>query len=355
MSSNLPNPQSQRVEGLDLVRFLAFAGMVIVNFSVVTATPASPDWAWGLTEGLQGRAAASFVVLAGIGLGLAGSGPNVGGYIWTTLRRALFLLVIGLANTLIFDADILHYYAFYFLFAAMFLPLSTRWIWSGIIGLNVAAVLMMGLLDFDQGWNWATLTYHDFWTVPGFLRNLFFNGWHPVIPWLSFMLLGLVLARSALATRRFQWRLLIIGLLTWMGAEGLSVGLLEATQASDPDLAALLTTEPVPARPLYILAGSGFAMTLTAACLLLCAPLRKIGLVSLLAPAGRQTLTLYIAHILIGMGLLEEMGLINSGLDAASTLMLSLGFILTSVVYAWLWSRRFKRGPVEALMRKIAG
>ena len=38
----------------------------------------------------------------------------------------MFLLVLGLLNMLIFDADILHYYAFYFFFGVLLLPLGNR-------------------------------------------------------------------------------------------------------------------------------------------------------------------------------------------------------------------------------------
>ena len=44
--------------------------------------------------------------------------------------------------------------------------------------------------NYESGWNFETLVYKDFWTLKGFARNLFFNGFHPVIPWTAFMLFG---------------------------------------------------------------------------------------------------------------------------------------------------------------------
>ena len=52
------------------------------------------------------------------------------------------------------------------------------------------------MLDFDRGWNWATLSYRDFWTIEGFLRHSLFNGWHPVFPWAAFLLWGMWLGAS---------------------------------------------------------------------------------------------------------------------------------------------------------------
>ena len=88
--------------------------MVIVNFKVVTGAGdsgnagADADGALGILVGaLEGRAAATFVVLAGVGLGLAGL-RDINRTKAVTLRRSIFLLVVGLANALVFEADIIH-------------------------------------------------------------------------------------------------------------------------------------------------------------------------------------------------------------------------------------------------------
>jgi len=185
-----PNPApAQRLDGLDLARYLAFVGMVIVNFKIVMGAENEQGLLASLTAMLEGRAAATFVVLAGIGLGLAArraASPTIA----TTLKRALFLLVIGLLNMTVFEADILHYYAFYFVFGAVLLPLSTRWLIGAILGLNALFLAMVVLLNYDAGWEWESYSYSGFWTPAGFVRNLFFNGWHPVVPWLGFLLFG---------------------------------------------------------------------------------------------------------------------------------------------------------------------
>jgi len=72
------------------------------------------------------------------------------------------------------------------------------------------------------------------------------------------------------------------------------------------------------------------------------------------APAGRQTLTLYIAHIVIGMGTLEALGLIQDQTVGASVTA-SLAFCIAAVLYARLWAVKFRRGPIEALMRYLTG
>lgn len=67
-----PTLASDRLEGLDLARYFAFVGMVIVNFKITMGAEGEIGVLNLLTTALEGRAAATFVVLAGIGLGLAG-------------------------------------------------------------------------------------------------------------------------------------------------------------------------------------------------------------------------------------------------------------------------------------------
>ena len=342
-----------RMGGLDLARYIAFVGMVIVNFKIAMGAEGDGGFLGHFTNALEGRAAATFVVLAGIGLGLSGL-KGVSATSLVTIKRALFLLVIGLLNMLIFDADILHYYAFYFLFGAFLLRLRNPALLGLILLLNLAFVAMILTLDYDAGWNWQDYTYSGFWTPTGFVRNLFFNGWHPVIPWLGFLLFGIVLSRMALGERAVQVMLVLGGALAFGVAEGLSYVLMPFFTAIDPELAALATTSPVPPMPLYTLAGLGAACVVIGLCLLVSEQLENGGVLGLILPAGRQTLTLYIGHILVGMGTLEAMGMLG-GQTIGQSVLASFLFCLGATFYALIWSRWFRRGPIEALMRKIAG
>ncbi|WP_281019000.1 MULTISPECIES: heparan-alpha-glucosaminide N-acetyltransferase domain-containing protein [unclassified Minwuia] len=346
-------PEHARLEGLDLARYFAFVGMVIVNFKIAMGAGGDDGILNTLTSALEGRAAATFVVLAGIGLGLAG-GRGLDQTIAVTLKRALFLLVIGLLNMTIFDADILHYYAIYFLFGVLLLSLGTRALLGIIGGLNIAFVIMILALDYDAGWNWDTYTYSDFWTPTGFVRNLFFNGWHPVIPWLGFLVFGIVLSRTSLANRATQMKLIISGAIALGLAEGTSALLANQLAPVSLELGALVTTDPVPPMPLYTLAGLGAASLVVGVCLLLSNRLRAIGVVRLLVPAGRQTLTLYLAHVLIGMGMLEALGLLG-GQTVGQAVGAAALFCIFATLYSLIWTRWFKRGPIEAFMRKVVG
>ncbi|MGJ8662417.1 MAG: DUF418 domain-containing protein [Marinicella sp.] len=343
----------RRLEGLDLARYLALIGMVIVNFDVVMASPKLNSSA-GLASLLQGRAAALFVVLAGIGFGLAANNKPWFDTFRITIKRVVFLLAAGMINASIFQADIIHYYAFYFLFAVFILPLSNRFLTFIIIGMMLTFVLMVVLLNYDQGWDWNNYHYLDFWTVEGFIRNLFFNGWHPVFPWLSFLLAGVALSRLSLQSSATQLKMVAIGLSVFLLTSWVSQQMMDYIVTTDAEAAILFGTEPIPPMPLYLLAAGSLAIATIGCCLLFEPWLRSTKLLGLFTPAGKQTLTWYIIHIILGMGALESMGRISNQTHEQALLASSLFCVLATVV-AYLWNLKFKQGPMEALMRKLTG
>jgi len=342
---------SQRLDGLDLARFLAFVGMVIVNFDVVMV---SAELDSGMVASwFQGRAAATFVVLAGLGLGLGSAKRTWRKSAVLTLKRSMFLLVFGLLNTLVFSADIIHYYALYFLLGMFFLRVSNL-----VLGLTAAVLpalffVLVLIFDYEKGWNWQSLSYEGFWTVPGFFRNLMFNGWHPVIPWLTFFLLGIGLSRLNLWQRKRQFQLVAAGLGMHLLAE-LASRILRTVAASWPDADAVFGTAPIPPMPLYMAAGCGVACWTIGLCLWMAPKLEKFGVLKPWTVPGRQTLTLYIAHILLGMGILEELAMLGNQPPSSALLAAGIFCVLASA-FANVWHRFHKRGPLEALMRRLTG
>ncbi|MDF1624748.1 MAG: DUF418 domain-containing protein [Parvibaculaceae bacterium] len=351
----MPESKSvQRLTGLDLARFLAFCGMVIVNFKIVMGVGVSTSPLDMFAIALEGRAAATFIVLAGLGLGLSSTYRDRNHTVSTTLARSAFLLAVGLLNMMIFEADIIHYYAFYFLFGVYLLTYSTKALCLLIVILNLAFMALLFIVDYEAGWDFTTFAYEGFWTPTGFIRNLFYNGWHPFIPWLGFFVLGVVLSRLPLTRTSTQIILMGLGLAALLFAETSATIAQPLLADMDPELAELATTSPLPPTPLYFLAGSGAAAMVIGLCLFIAPWLEKTGMLKLVTPAGRQTLTLYIAHILLGMGTLEELGLLgNQSIENA--LLAAFLFCLAATLYALLWARHFKAGPIETLMRKLAG
>lgn len=339
----------RRLHGLDLARYLALAGMVLVNFRLAMAVPAEEaGWLAGLFHLLEGKASATFVTLAGLGLVLATQRQQWRAASLQTWRRALVLLVLGLLNLTLFPADILHYYAVYFALAVLWLRASPKVLLASIVALAASSFWALLHWDYSEGWNWQTLEYASLWQWPGAVRNLLFNGFHPVLPWLGFFLLGMLLARLPLSLPRVQRAVLVLGLLL-IGAGHAVQHLAQATAWQ-----AWLGTQPMPPGPAYLLTGAGAACSLIATCLLLTRRYPGDWMEPFTA-AGRMTLTLYVGHILLGMGTLESLGLLDGSASLGSVLLWALLFLMLATGAAWLWSWRFARGPLEALMRRVAG
>ncbi len=355
----------KRVIGYDLARALAVFGMVIVNFKIVMgAEQKGPAWLAALVGLLDGRAAATFVVLAGAGISLLSqNGRMLGDHKRLSrgrhmlLKRAIFLFIVGLVYTPIWPADILHFYGAYIAVAALLLAAASRRLWWYSGALVFGFVVLFFTLDYEQGWNWSTLEYNDFWTPSGLIRNLLYNGFHPVIPWLAFLLVGNVLGRqnmSATAVRRrvFLWGAgvaIFAEIMSWILVKSLSFG----TNPTDQEaIAAVFGTGPMPPMPLYMLAGAGTACAVISASIAFGARYRNAAWLRPFVATGQLALTLYVAHVVFGMGLLEFMGRLQN-----QTLLFSLAasivFCAAGVIFAHLWHRRFKRGPLEAIMRTV--
>ena len=143
----------QRLEGIDLARYFALIGMVIVNFDVVMVGIETAQ-THRFAELLQGRAAATFVVLAGLGFGLGAQRADWQQTAGVTIRRAAFLLILGLVNMAIFPPDIVHYYAFYFLLGLPFVNRSGFQICTAVAVLTVSFPIAVLAFDYEAGWNW---------------------------------------------------------------------------------------------------------------------------------------------------------------------------------------------------------
>lgn len=358
----------RRIIGYDLARALAVFGMVFVNFKIVMgAEQNGPVWLIRLAGMFDGRAAATFVVLAGIGVSLvsrrgrtSGNRRQVAMERNALLRRALFLFAGGMVYATIYQADILHFYGIYLGFAAFMLVASNRQIWASSALLVLAFAVMLFTLDYEKEWDWNTLEYAGFWTPSGMVRHLFFNGFHPVIPWLAFLFVGMVLGRQDLSDSSVRRRVLAWGLGVALAAEGISWFLVHAlsagvSAAEREIIVSIFGTLAMPPMPFYMLAGAGTASAVIAASVALGEKYEGAFCTLLLVRTGQLSLTLYVAHVVIGMSVLEAVGWMGTARTLHQALFAAATFSLVGVVFSYLWIARYKRGPIEAIMRKFTG
>ena len=119
-----------------------------------------------------------------------------------------------------------------------------------------------------------------------------FNGFHPILPWLGFFLLGILLSRASLRERQVQIKMITWGLAAIIFSEIMSFIFSGYLIPADSELQFLVMTESMPPMPLYFLAASGSAFLVIGLCLVVSERLRDSNIYSLISPAGTQTLTL---------------------------------------------------------------
>lgn len=356
----------KRIIGIDVARALAIIGMIIVNFKVAFGGQGE-DWLVTFAHQFEGKAAAIFVVLAGIGLALMTNSAieennqaKINKARIRIAKRALFLFVLGLSWIEIFTADILHYYGVYMAISTLLLTSKRRTILFVALSLILAYPVLHLFLDYDTGWDFASLYYQDFWTFNGFIRNLFFNGFHPVIPWTAFMLVGYWFGRQNLHNDTFIKKTLGISTLAFITIQAFSyVSILILSKGNKDaavELGIMLGTSPMPPFPIYMLNGIAFALALISACILIAKLHSDHILTSALKNTGQLALTFYVAHVIIGMGLIDAMGTNKMGSYSIEfSVLYAIIFSLCCILFAVLWRHYYKSGPLEWVMRKVTG
>lgn len=323
------------------------------------------DWLQRFVGLFEGKAAATFVVLAGLGLSLitktaieSGDAAKLKIARNRIAKRALFLFVVGTSYILIWPADILHFYGIYMLFVLAFMSSKDKTLLLVAAFLIFVYPLLMMVWDYDTAWDFNTFEYEGFWTIKGFLRNLFYNGFHPVIPWAAFMLVGYWLGRQDLYKPQFLRRLFTISLLSFLGIQLLSYGLIrflaEGEEAVVKELSQILGTSPMPPLPIYMLNGIAVSFTVISASILSTQYRTDNKFIKALSNTGRLALTFYVAHVVLGMGIVEA---INPGkmgtYPIEFSVLYALGFSLLCVLFAVVWNTYYKSGPLEWVMRKV--
>ncbi|WP_298539687.1 DUF418 domain-containing protein [uncultured Aquimarina sp.] len=355
---------NKRIIGIDVARALAVFGMIIVNFKVVFGANGL-SWVKSAASIFDGKAAATFVVLAGIGLALMTNSAiqkndlaKLKTVLIRIMKRALFLFIVGISYITIWPADILHFYGVYMLFVMLLLNAKESTILASVITFIIVFPILLIFWNYETGWNFETLNYEHFWSFNGFLRNLFFNGFHPVIPWTAFMLFGYWFGKQNLHDNKFVKKILWISLISFILIQLLSyitiLFLSGGNQESVNELTQILGTNPMPPLPMYMFNGIAVASFIVSACILISKRFENNKLVDALYKTGQLALTFYVAHVIIGMGIIEVINSNKIGnYSIEFSVIYALGFSLLCILFAVIWRKYFKSGPLEWVMRKV--
>ena len=321
--------QAPRIVGIDVARGFAVLGMFIAH--------TYPNA--GNTELIvDGRSSILFATLAGVSLGLLTGGARPETSPRPVARRGvavratfLFLLGIGLSLLPSHIAIILDYYGVMFalMIPALFLPRKALAVLAAV--LSVLAPLAAG---------WAASGEYSGWAEAAALYLLV--GSYPALVWLPFLLVGLLCTRSGL-TRPATQRWMMLG-----GAAAMLLGYGSAY------LIGPVTAEAHSGSTAEIVGSGGFAIALIGVLLWLDHFRASRFAFYPIAAVGSMPLTIYTLQILLLAGCVAFADTAPWVPDYPG-FALMFGLIIASLGFSILWRTFFGAGPLERLLRYLAG
>lgn len=371
-----------RLIGLDVARGVALFAMMVTHVFALSDEAGLPTWA----AIFAGRASALFAVLAGCSLVLStrsrladsnrlrDAAPSV-------LIRAAAIIVIGLCLGTISSllAVILVNYGLMFGLALLFLRLRARTLFAiaGAWMLLSPVVSMIVRAEFALEPGYLPMSWFDLATPVPMLTDLFLTGYYPILQWLSYILLGMALAKIDIGKHLMGLFTAGLGLFvlgrgaSWLllnVADGYTA-LVENSQALGIDLFAALYTGsygvtsasswwwlaivgPHSGTPFDLLSTAGTAVMAIALCQAAVVLLgRRSWVLAPLSAPGSMPLSVYSAHVIlleITRPVIVGAPMGSSGTIGEQTseyLVHALGFAAFAVLWKVAVSRR---GPLEA-------
>ena len=355
----------ERITGFDVARSLAIFGMIVVHFMLVmTDGVPSERWSDLLLHLLDGRPAAIFVILAGMGVTLMASKATAPEAkidrqrIAAILRRrGLLLLGFGFLNLTIWEGDILRVYGISLMIVPWLVWRSSRTLLIAGLGFVVVFCLLLTVLNYDQNWDWNTMTYHRLWTPAGLVRSLFYDGFRSVFPWTGLLIFGMWLGRldwsgDVIPRKAMSWgmgMLIATSAVSYWVVNGINShpqwGMDHATAE------ALFGLQSMPPLPIFLVKATGTALLVIGACVSIERRWKDRWGSRALAATGRMAFTWYVVHIVLGLGGLVLLGW--TGTSHLQALGAACGFFAVAMVISLWWKKHFANGFLEFILRKV--
>ena len=354
-----------RIIGFDLARAYAIFGMFIVNFNTVFGSHTNHNGLSGFLNLFNGNSSTLFVMLAGMGIALMTNRnyytPEEQKKIKRIItKRSWFLFFLGVIFCFWWPADILHFYGGYMHLAVVLVFLPKQYFLSAAATAVIIFHVLLTIIPYNTGWNFDTLMYSDFWTFTGFIRNTFYNGWNAIFPWVAYFFLGMYLGRLDWNNKQTPIRILLIGIAMY------TVILLIQSYATsitpDNDLVFYLTADYIPPFLPFMLGTASFGFILISVFIFIGKKIGDTKMAKILASTGQMTLTHYLSHLLLGIVALAIITgkslsydlLKETPTDPVIILTFAMVYFILSCAFSYFWINKYKMGPLEMLMRKIA-
>ncbi|MFF4030927.1 DUF418 domain-containing protein [Streptomyces sviceus] len=367
-----------RLVGVDLARALAVFGMYVVHIGPpLSATHGVASWVRYLADG---HSSVLFATLAGFSLmliagrfeprtGLAGRQAKA-----RIAIRAVILLALGTVMAMEYGGVIiLGFYGVYFLLALPLVRLRAMTLAMIAAGLalvmpQVAFVLTTRLSESVQ----QSINAYDplrHLSEVGVL-DLLLTGFYPALTWMPFVIAGMALGRVDLSAAAVQRRLAALGAGLVVGAYGLSLLLagqnaLRSTaedgssssgsgvpsmdggsMAPQRSFSELLSAGPHSGTTFDIIGSVGVAILVIVGATVLMDRLPRLRrLAKPVIAVGTMSLTAYVGHF-VAQSVLST----PAGTGTQQSWVPLLLYVLGAIVFATVWSRFFRRGPLEHLL-----
>ncbi|WP_063737107.1 DUF418 domain-containing protein [Streptomyces sp. RTd22] len=366
-----------RLVGVDLARALAVFGMYVVHIGPpLSATDGVASWIRYLAEG---HSSVLFATLAGFSLmllagrrepktGLAGRQAKA-----RIAIRAVVLLGLGTAMAMEYGGVIiLGFYGVYFLLALPLVRLRVRTLAITAVALALVTPQLVFVLNslVTEPIRQSINAYDPLYRLSDVgVLDLLLSGFYPALTWMSFVIAGMALGRLDLSSGTVQRRLAALGAALTVTAYGMSLllagkdalrslaedgpsssgsGSMPPDGGSFPDMPAslLLTAGPHSGTTFDIIGSVGVAILVIvgATVAMDCLP-RLRRLAKPVIAVGTMSLTAYVGHFIAQSTLSMP-----AGTGTQHSWVPLLMFVLGAIVFAAIWSRFFRRGPLEYLL-----
>jgi uncharacterized membrane protein YeiB len=130
----------------------------------------------------------------------------------------------------------------------------------------------------------------------------------------------------------------------------------EGSQQTASELSEIIGTNPMPPLPIYMFNGIAISISIISACIIIGKRFSTNKVILALNKTGQLALTFYVAHVILGMGIIEAINPEKMGnYPIEFSVAYALAFSLLCVLFATYWLKKRKNGPVEWVMKKIIG
>lgn len=355
---------TNRIAAYDQTRALAIIGMVLVNTrTIMSRQKLEPWWIDAFIDFITGRAAVVFVMLAGAGMVMAYDRTLDAAKPLLRKRlviRAALLSVMGFLLMTVWKADILHYYSAYIIGGVILLNHPTQWLRRMLIVLVAVSIPVCALVVYESEGGLIIERLVPPGPLASLLDYFLFSNCYPVLPWICFFLLGMLLGRLERNPGKHRFQILFVGSSIGIIAIEFWSVLLNTDSITgrwfdidEPGWRAFSLSEAFPVGPLFIFSAGAFGLALISFFRWLPAQKRTTRHLDPLSAFGRLSLTFYVSHILLGHAYHQWVIQLQGIITSSQVLFFAIAFIMVGMAFALVWTRCFRRGPLEMAMNAL--